>query len=180
VKTYDYRFDVNGIELTSAVSPCVWMYPNYPLQISVQFKGGGVAYLKNPHKTWSTTTEQDVIDLASTVKLQPCSRCSKPAYDPATVETNRGGLCESCFMSDLDAKFQKLVKQEETAVRRRDRSMRKKGYTHRVSGWVHPAMGDDVKMDWYFDGLPSKAQIEKALREAGSQVLNDYQEPIEI
>jgi len=119
VKTYDYRFDVNGIELTSAVSPCVWMYPDYPLQISVQFKGGGVAYLKNPHKTWSTTTEQDVIDLASTVKLQPCSRCSKPAYDPATVETNRGGLCESCFISDLDAKFQKLVKQEEEAVRRR-------------------------------------------------------------
>jgi hypothetical protein len=83
-------------------------------------------------------------------------------------------------MSDLDAKFQKLVKQEEEAVRRRDRSMRKKGYTHRVSGWVHPAMGEDMKMDWYFEGLPSKAQIEKALREAGSQVLNDYQEPIEI
>jgi len=180
VKTYDYRFDVNGIELTAAVSPCVWMYPNYPLQISVKIKGGGIAYLKNPRKTWDTTTEQDVIDLASTVKLQSCSRCGSPAYDPTTVETNREGLCERCFMSDLELAFQRLVKKDEASVRRRDRSMRKKGYTHRVTGWVHPATGSDVQMDWYFRGLPSKQQIEEVLGKAGSASLTDYQAPIEI
>jgi len=25
VKKDDYRFDVNGVELTAAASPCVWM-----------------------------------------------------------------------------------------------------------------------------------------------------------
>jgi len=180
MKNFTHRFQIDGSELTACVSPCVWMYRNYPLQIQVMIKGGGVAYLKNPHKTWETASEQDVIDLASTVKLRSCPRCDKPAYDPDTVETNRGGLCEHCFMSDLDAELLQLKRKEEAKVRRRDTNMRKKGYTHRLTGWVHPAMGSDVQMDWYFRGLPSKMEIQEALRKAGSVSLNDYQEPIEI
>ena len=58
--------------------------------------------------------------------------------------------------------------------------MSKKGYAHRVTGWVHPAMGSDLQMDWYFLGIPSKKEIEEALRKAGSRLLTDYQAPIEI
>ena len=180
MKTFSYRFHVAEVEITASVSPCVWMYPNYPLQIKVMISGGGVAYVKNPHKTWETTTEQTVIDLASTIKLKRCTRCGKPAFDDATVETNRSGLCESCFMSDLDAKFRRVKMTEEDDVRRRDMEMSKKGYTHRVTGWVHPAMGSDLQMDWYFLGMPSKKEIEEALRKAGSRLLTDYQAPIEI
>lgn len=61
-------------------------------------------------------------------------------------------------------------------VAQRDVRMKREGWTHRVTAWSHPAAGgDDFMFDVYFVGKPTKKQIEKQFRDAGSCVFNDFQ-----
>ncbi len=171
----------DGIRLEGEVSPCVFMYPGYPLQVTVTLRRHsgeslGVAYAVDRTLTVETATDADVSRLLSAIQSTSCSRCSKPAFDPTTVETTRGGLCESCFVGNLDAELAKFAETEKRRVANRDRRMKARGMKVRVSAWIHPAVGgDDYQADWYFADQPTPAGIRKLLQEEGSSILNDFQ-----
>jgi len=171
----------DGIRLEGEVSPCVFMYPGYPLQVTVTLRrlsgeSLGVAYAVDRALTVETATDADVSRLLATVQSTWCTRCLKPAFDPATVETTRGGLCETCFVGDLDAELAKFAEAENRRLANRDRRMKAKGMAVRVSAWIHPAeRGDDYRADWYFAARPTPARIRKLLREEGSSILDDFQ-----
>jgi hypothetical protein len=100
----------DGLRLEGEVSPCVFVYPGYLLQVTVTLRQEsgqslGVAYAVDRILTVETATDADVSQLLSVLQSTSCGRCSEPAFDPATVEMNRGGLCESCFGGDLNAEL---------------------------------------------------------------------------
>lgn len=175
-KQFSHRFAKNGAELTATISPCSWMYKGYGLQVSVQMKGGGDVIKHRKDVTFEDATEAQAIELAESIGVITCSRCGKPAFDPATCDTNRAELCEHCFLFDLNAKYEKDKKKEEQKLKRRDAAKKKQGYTHRVTAWVHPeAGGDDYMVDLYCPGKPTAAQIKAELKKEGSCVLDHYQ-----
>ena len=136
----------------------------------------GVAYAVDRALTVETAADADVSRLLSAIQCMSCGRCSAPAFDPATVETTRGGLCESCFVGDLDAELAKFAVAENLRLANRDRRMKAKGMTVRVSAWIHPAeRGDDYQADWYFATRPTPAGIRKLLRKEGSIIPADFQ-----
>jgi hypothetical protein len=179
-KTYSHDLG-NGIRLEGEVSPCVFIYAPYPLQVEVRLlrQAGaplGTAHAVNRDLTAATATDADVCALLSAVRTTPCTRCSEPAFDPTTVDTNRGGLCESCFVAELDASFARLAEVERQRLAERDRRLKAKGMTVRVTAWVHPAAGgDDYQADWYFEARPTPGQIRSLLRDEGSSVLDDFE-----
>lgn len=174
-KDFTHRFTKADVELTAQVSPCVWMHHHYPLQIRLEMKDGGFAFKQQKGVTWEQTTEAHVVALAESIEVCACSRCGKPAFDPTTVETNRNGLCEKCFLSDLNAEYEAAKKKQEAASKRRDARQKNAGFTHRVTAWIHPAAGDvDSQIDIYWKGEPTKAEIQAQLKKEGSCVRTDY------
>ena len=171
--TIAYDADIN---LVASISPCSWMYPNYGLQIQIRIEStGGTAYILNRSLPFAQATEDDVRAMVASVRIVHCPRCQSPAFDPATVETNRSGLCEACFLKDLSAKYDAAKKKEAAKLARTDASMKLKGMTHRVDAWVHPSGGgDDYQMQLYVRGEPSEGLIQKELKRAGSSVRTDY------
>ena len=171
----------NGLKLTAHVSPCVFMHPGYPLQLSVTLHGQsgsplGDAHVADPSKTSSTYTAASVRRLLDTVRVTPCPRCATPAFDPTTIQTNRGGLCEACFLSQLKAEWAVAAEAERQKLADRDRCMKYKGMVVRVTAWVHPEHGgDDYQLDWYLDAHPTPAKVGALLRSEGSSCLDDYQ-----
>jgi hypothetical protein len=178
-KTYARNLS-GGLKLKSEVSPCVFMYSDYPLQIRVTLtrrtgEYAGDAYSADRSKTSKSATEADVRRLLAAVRIIPCRRCAAPAFDPATIETNRAGLCEACFLSDLEADIAQAEEAERQEIEERDRRMKAAGMRFRVSAWVHPESGgDDYQMDCYFAATPTDEQIRGLLRGKGSRVLDDY------
>lgn len=178
-RQYVRRLD-HGNTLKAEVSPCVFMYPGYPLQLSVTLHGPSGELLGGAHtvdraKTAKTCTDATVRRLLSTVRISPCSECSAPAFDPATVETNRGGLCEPCFLKRLQAEWDAEIEAEHSKIAARDRRMKQSGKTARLTAWIHPKSGDDYQVDWYLDTYPTPQEVAGLLREAGSICLDDYQ-----
>jgi hypothetical protein len=170
----------DGVKLEGEVGLCVFMYPGYPLQVTVILRRDhgeslGNAHAVNRWKTAQTATTADARRLLAGIRTVPCRRCSTPAFDPATVETNRDGLCEPCFMNDLEADLAKAEEAERQETAARDLGMKKKGMRVRVSAWVHPEEGgDDYQVDWYFANPPTAALIGTLLREEGSAIMDDY------
>ena len=178
-KLYSRRLK-DGTRLEGEVSPCVFMYPGYPLQVQATLTGKagealGSAHIVNRKFNAKTATEIDVAKLFATIQTNPCSRCGTPAFDPMTVETNRGGLCEPCFVGDLEVEFAKEAEAELRKLTRRDRRMKAKGMNVRVTAWIHPDAGDDYQVDWYLPARPTAAQIRALLRKERSSVLDDFQ-----
>lgn len=165
----------DGVSLSAEISPCSWMYSGTALQIKVTMgSDGGTAYLRAA-TTWDKATEEDFDALCQQVRTRACARCSKPAFDPDVVQTNRDGLCETCFMGDLRAEYEKEVEKEKKRLTRKDAQMIKQGFTHRVDAWVHPAAGgDDFQVGFYFKGAPLKKDIQALLKKEGSAGLDDY------
>ncbi len=171
--TIAYDEDIN---LVASISPCSWMYPNYGLQIQVRIEStGGTAFILNKALPFAQATEDDVRAMLASVRIVPCPRCQSPAFDPATVETNRSGLCEACFLNDLNAKYDAAKKKEAAKLARTDASMKRKGMTHRVDAFIHPSGGgDDYQISIYVSENPTKTMIRKELRRCKSAVLDDY------
>lgn len=165
---------VGEITLTLAVSPCSWMYEGYPLQVSVEMTGGGTVYCVDRTKRFATASEQDLKDILDRVGVIPCKCCGKPAFDPATCDTNRSGVCESCFRSESEADLKKAVEQEEALRRKEDDKQRKAGCTHRVDAWVHPETGEDYPVILYLKTKPTARAIEAELQKHHSMVTDDY------
>ncbi len=171
----------NGLCLEARISPCVFMHESYPLQIQVTLMRHngerlGQAHVVDGTKTGATYTDEAVRRLLESIRIVPCPRCSTPAFDPATVQTNRGGLCEMCFLADLKSRCAAAEEAEQQAMVARDRRMKRKGMVVRVTAWVHPeGGGDDYLVDWYLDWQPTHEQVAVQLREEGSIILDDYQ-----
>src|SRR4051794_26754099 len=71
--------------LEAEVSPCVFMYSGYPLQLTVTLRladgsSGGIVYPSNPELIAGTATAANIRTLLETVGTIPCSRCSTPAF----------------------------------------------------------------------------------------------------
>lgn len=170
----------NGITLQAEVSPCVFMYPGYPLQVQVTFRqkdgqSGGAAYAVDRNLVAETAIDADVIRLLASVATIPCKRCSAVAFDASTIETNRAGLCERCFLDDLQANFDKSMEEERRLLKDRDNQMKAKGLRFRVTAWIHDDEGDDSQVDWYFPVRPKEERIRALLRKEGSEILDDFQ-----
>lgn len=178
-KTYARKLE-DGLSLRAQVFPCVFMYSGYPLQIQILLRRDdreslGEGFLSDSKRTAATYSDSDVRRLLGRVRVLPCSRCSNPAFDPSTIQTNRGGLCEPCFMSDIKTECAAIdaLQRQETAAR--DRVMKRKGMVVRVSAWVHPNRGgDDYEVEWYFDRRPTTGEVASLLRNEGSSCLHDY------
>lgn len=177
-----YHRDLDGeLKMSGAVSPCVFMYHPYPLQVEVTLRrhageSFGVAYAVDRTKNAETYTDADVERLLASVRVTACRRCTNPAFDPRTVETNRAGLCESCFLDELNAEFTKAEESERRELLTRDQRMKEQGMAVRVSAWIHPKTGgDDYQIDWYLEAPPAPQKIRGMLRDEGSSVLDDYQ-----
>lgn len=166
--------DVNGVALSLNVSPCSWMYQNYGLQVQINMAGGGCIYILDKELPFEKATEDDLNRMFDQVRIVACKRCGKPAFDPSVHDTNREGLCEGCFMSDLDAELEKATKKEEAQFKRLNAKYKKDGYTHRIDAWIHPKHGgDDYQASFFVKGEPSKSFIEKELAKT-SRVTSDY------
>ncbi|POA78654.1 hypothetical protein [Pseudomonas sp. DP16D-R1] len=161
------------VELTAEISPCVFMYPGYGLQLTVKLPNGGNTIVSRKDIPIETATEQDCQALMETVKVLPCKTCQKPAFDPSTCRTNRDGECESCFMAKLNAEFEKDMKKEDDKLKRDDAKYKARGYTHRVHAWIHPPSGSDYElMMWMIN--PTPEQITAELKKKKSADTTDY------
>lgn len=165
--------EIHGSKLSLQVSPCCWMHRNYGLQVQVVLDGGGSVYLHDKELLFENATLADLERMFDKVKLIPCKTCGKPAFDPGSVDTNRGGECEQCFMAALNADLEKAQKKEQRRMERLDAKRKQEGYTHRVDAWIH-AGGDDKQIAYYVKGKPTKKQIHDLLRKEKSRELNDY------
>jgi hypothetical protein len=170
----------DGVKLEAEIAPCVFMYPAYPLQITVTLHRHPGEYLGQAHacdrtKTADTYTDASVERLLASVRISPCPRCSAPAFDPATIETNRGGLCEACFLGDLKAEWAEEEEAEQRKIADRDRRMKRKGMAVRVTAWIHSADGgDDYQVDWYFRACPTPRRLRTLLLKERSAITDDY------
>jgi hypothetical protein len=179
VRKYVRELDDGG-NLEAEICPCVFMYSRYPLQIEVTLRRHdgeslGVGYAVDRTKSAETATPEDVRRLLAGIRTTPCPRCLTPAFDPDTVETNRCGLCEACFGSDLKSLFAAIEEAERHEIAVRDHRMKQKGMNVRVTAWVHPdGVGDDYQVDWYFAKPPTMEHIGKLLRAKGSAITDDY------
>jgi hypothetical protein len=138
-----------GTALTVRISPCSWMYDGHGLQIQLQMSSkdisnGGVAYIHNKALRFEDATEADIAAMVAKVGIVRCSRCQKPAFDPAIVDTNRAGLCEECFMADLNAELEEAQAAEEARMKLIDAEMLAKGMSFRVDAWIHPKAGATI------------------------------------
>lgn len=169
-----------GVRLEARVSPCVFMYPGYPLQLTVTLHGTvgknlGTVYPIDRTKCSADFGDADVTQLLASVQIQPCNRCFAPAFDPRTVETNRGGLCEPCFLADLRTELAQYEEAEQQAIAAQDDRMKRLGMLVRISAWIHPDDGDDRPLDVYLPYRPTAAQVRDLLCEAGSVVSEDFE-----
>jgi hypothetical protein len=171
----------DGIKLEAQVSPCVFMYDQYPFQVTVILRNDtgdslGNAYAVDRSLNEQTATEADVSRLLAAVKITPCRCCMEPAFGPSTIETNRNGLCEACFVANLDAELAIDAAAEKRRIADHDQRMKLKGLKVRLRAWIHPTEGgDDYLAIWYFSTRPTDSQIRNILRDEGSSVLDDFQ-----
>lgn len=169
---------IDGVEVSSWFPPYLWMYPNPTAKLAIDARidggKGGSARLTS-EKLFTEATEDDVRDLLAKTKIVPCSKCGKPAFDPSVMDTNRAGMCESCFLEKLNAEYKKEVAKEAKRKAAKDKRMYAKGYRFRIEAWIHPAAGgDDYTLEMYSIGELSKAEIEGELKKEGSRRLDDY------
>ena len=170
-----------GICVNAEVSPCVFMYEGYPLQLTITLSKDsqgdlGTAYAVDRGKAARNFTEADVKRLADQVEIKQCDRCPSLAFDPASIETNRSGLCEACFLAELETEWRAAEAEGHARIAANDRNMKDTGMAFRVTAWVHPLDGgDDYQVDWYFPSRPAKSQIQRLLRKKGSDVTHDFQ-----
>lgn len=161
--------------LIATVSPCCWMHPNYGLQLKVELEGTGCqAFLHKKALKYADATLKDALDMLAVVQVVPCKTCSKPAFDPTTIDTNRDGQCETCFMTALNAEYAKEEAKEQKKLARLDAKRKAEGYTHRVDAWIHPAQGgSDYQLSMWMQN-PTTETIQNALKKERSVILTDY------
>jgi hypothetical protein len=166
-----HSFAVDGVPAVASISPCSWMYSGHVLQVEVRVAGGRTYFQGS--MSYDSATDADVVALAEQVRLCPCTRCKSPAIDDP--KSNRAGLCEKCFMGDLDARYQKARQKEEGKEAAQNAKAKKQGYLFKTVAVVHPKNGgDDYRVFWYSATAPTAAEVADILRKRRSAVLDDY------
>jgi hypothetical protein len=152
------------------------MTPNYGLQCQVTIPdGGGSAYLHDKTLKFENAQLADLETMLGRVKVCKCEKCGKPAFDPSSVQTNRSGGCEACFMEALNKKYEQSMAREKAKRRKLDEQRKAQGFTHKVEAWVHPeAGGSDYEIVLFAKSLPTAALIQKELKKRRSAVMDDY------
>lgn len=175
------EWEQGGERYVAEVSPCSWMRPGYGLQVIITKRDGSRLIRLDKRAVWAEAVQEDFDRLcAEPIELRKCVNegCSGTQFvDPRAEpndESNRRGECEKCFLAKIRAKYQRDVAKEKILEAKDDAKMRKQGMTHKAVAWVHPSQGDDRQVTIYFAGQPSDGAIRKALRKAGSVVLDDY------
>ncbi len=177
---------VGDTTLTAEVSPCSWTCP-IGMQISVTMSGaqegdsvlaeesGGRALVCNRDgKSITAASEEDFDALCAQVRLAPCTVCHAPAFDPASVNTSRGGKCEQCYLAELDLQASAEDQMEQSGEASEVAAAVSDGFTHRVVGRVHLESGCDQRMVLYYRHAPAICEVEKELSARGSTVFNDF------
>jgi Zn-finger nucleic acid-binding protein len=176
IRTFVRNLD-SGLQLVGEVSPCVFMYRGYPLQVGISLRSGDSLcdkiFLKDPSKNAETYASEDVERLLDLIQILPCPCCGFSAIDPSVngVELQQ---CESCRMAELHAELEKGLEKERKALAKEDAKMKKKGMVARVDAWVHPPAGDDYEITWYFSKRPTDANVKDLLKKQRSDVLDDF------
>ena len=168
---------VDGRPAVATVSPCSWMYPGYGLQVKVEIAGG--KRFLNSRKPFAEANEKDVRELASQLSIVPCKRCRGDAI--ADAKSNRNGLCEACFMGDLDAEMAAARAKQAAKEAAYDRRMHAKGYRFKTIARVHPdGGGDDRELVWYEAERPAADVVSARLAKLKSAILTDFRtDPLE-
>lgn len=158
-----------GVTLIGRISPCVWMYPGYPLQLTVKIDGATDNTIVSDSSTginFQSATPEAMQALIETVKVCECSKCKSPTF---TV------LCQRCQREDFDARWAEEEALEQVKEAKRLQQAKVEGYTHRVIAWIHPEDGDDRMVEILFKGAPTAKGIKAQLHRLGSVVDDDYQ-----
>jgi uncharacterized Zn finger protein (UPF0148 family) len=171
--TLEGKYEVRGHKMDVTVALCCYDYKITDIRLSFKLESGKAwGCADGRGVTVKTATRADVQSiLDSTLVDKTCTRCKVSLV--AEPGSNRGTLCETCWTDDWKKKVDKAQEADRKALDRQDKRMIAKGFTHRVTAWVH-AGGDDKQIDLYTTGEPSKEEIVKYLRKAGSRVVDDY------
>ena len=171
--TTNWKFENDAI--TAEISPCSYMYSTSGLQISVVLKATGQREFPRKPVNFADATEADAMELVNSIVYTTC-KCGNARIDAEKMglNSNRGELCETCFMYDLNAQFAIDKAKEDKRLLAYDNKMKAKGYLHKVCAWIHPKRGgDDYQIDYYFMELPTDEAVQKLLAKKSS-ITNDY------
>ena len=163
--------------LTVAISPCCWMYPNYPFQIQVHIaETGDHTIVSKNGLSFADATEADVDSLVASLSIVQCPRCQSPMFERTGNEAhNPDKLCSKCILADLTEQFEASKKKAEEKQQKEDATRKAEGYSHRINARIHPAGGgDDYQVVMYASRRPTKATMRSQLRKLGSEVFDDY------
>jgi endogenous inhibitor of DNA gyrase (YacG/DUF329 family) len=163
--------------LTVAISPCCWMYPNYPFQIQVHIaETGDHTIVSKKRLSFADATEADVDALVASLTIVRCPRCQSPMFERTGNEAhNPEKVCSKCILADLNEQYEVAKKKSEGKQKKEDAKMKAQGYTHRINARIHPAAGgDDYQVVMYASRRPTKATMKSQLRKLGSEVFDDY------
>ena len=166
---------VDGNELTAAVSPCSWMYPNYGLQVHVKLLSTGqMHYVLRNDLPYEKATEADCEDICAKITFATCA-CGKPYIrgEEPNDRSKQRTVCEACRVAPILADIAKIEAKEKKREERADARQKAKGMKYKTVMWVH-AGGDDYALVMYTSYKPTDEEIKKALKRRGSRVDNDY------
>jgi len=169
-KNWQYKWNLNGVELKAEISPCSWMYDNYGTQLSVTEPNGAVTYpiVKIP---FESVLETDLITLCNTVELVKCNKCNNLTFkDP---KSNRKGDCEVCFMKEMNIELEKIQKKQDIKLKKQTQKMIKQGFIYHAIVSAYPINGgDDIILDIWFKEEPTKQIIANTLKKSKLTVCN--------
>lgn len=175
-RTFGRHWTIGDARLNAAISPCSWMYPHYGLQVAITLNDDCTVFVRDKNVPFADAQEDHVVRMTDSVQVIACPRCRAPAFDPSSVDTNRDGLCEACFMSDLNEQFAAAKRLEAATEKAMDARWMADGYRYKVVAWVHPLKGgDDYAIVRYFKRRPRASVIASHLRRIGSAVTDDYE-----
>lgn len=107
--------------LTVAISPCCWMYPNYPFQIQVHIaETGDHTITSKKGLSFADATEADVDELVASLSIVRCPRCQSPMFERTGNEAhNPDKLCSKCILADLNEQYEAAKKKAEEKQKKR-------------------------------------------------------------
>ena len=171
--TTNWKFENDTI--TAEISPCSYMNSTLGLQISVILKATGQREFPRKPVDFADATESDAMELVNSIIYTTC-KCGNVRIDAEKMglNSNRGELCETCFIYDLNAQFAIDKAKEDKRLIAYDNKMKAKGYKFKVTAWIHPKRGgDDYQIDYYFMEQPTDEVVQKLLAKKSS-ITNDY------
>ena len=167
INTSKFLIEHNGTKVFCEISPCSWMYANYGLQVQLSLK-------ENANNTESKfINDKNIICFDVPLPL-------KEANNLATGWLGANGI--KPLQNSIDAwnkakeEFDKerIIDEAKEVKRAAKMSAKRKaeGFTHLFTGWIHPACGDDYRVEAFIKGVPTNTDIANLLKK--STVKDDY------